>query len=121
MEKDKINKKGLIIIILVVIVVIVMIAMAIINLSKPGYALEGSYTYNGNVKFDFNGKGKGTLQENGTKYKYTYSLDGNILSIDYKSKDKDDVSYIFDLKNDILTLVNKDDSTGTQYIFRKDR
>lgn len=121
MGKDKKNKKGLIIIILLIIVVIIMLVMAIINFSKPGDALEGSYTYNENVNFDFNGKGKGTLQENGTKYKYTYSLDGNILSINYKSKDKNDVSYIFDLENDILTLINKDDNSGTQYIFRKDR
>ena len=61
------------------------------------------------------------MQENETKYKYTYSLEGNTLTIDFKDKNRNDVSYIFDLKNDVLTLVNEDDSTGTQYLLRKER
>ena len=120
MKQDKKKKISLGVLIFIVFIVALMIIFTITNLSKPGDALEGTYTYNQNVKYEFNGKGYGKLYENETKYKFTYTLDGSILTIDFKDKNKNDVSYIFDLKNDILTLVNKEDSTNTQYILRKD-
>ena len=88
---------------------------------KEDNTLNGTYSYDNNTKYVFNGKGKGSLKIQEGEYKYTYVIDGSKLSIDFKNEDLYDATYEYQLDGDTLTLIGGEGtaSVGTKYILTK--
>ena len=88
---------------------------------KEDNTLNGTYSYDKNTKYVFNGKGKGSLNIQEGEYKYTYTIDGSKLPIDFKNADLYDATYEYQIDGDTLTLVGGEGtaSVGTKYILTK--
>lgn len=88
---------------------------------KEDNTLNGTYSYDKNTKYVFNGKGKGSLNIQEGEYKYTYTVDGSKLSIDFKNEDLYDATYDYQIDGDTLTLIGGEGtaSVGTKYILTK--
>ena len=95
-------------------------ASIIIEMIKPTDALKGTFIYNENVKYEFNGKGKGALYDKQNKYNYTYSLEGNTIKLNFKDEAVKDASYTFTIQENILTLVGGEGTVGGEYILERE-
>lgn len=105
--------------IVLVIITITSIVITIIDILKPTDALKGTFVYNESVKYEFNGKGKGALYDKETEYRYTYSIEGNILNLKFKNESVRDASYTFTIENNILTLIGGEGTVGGEYILER--
>lgn len=122
MQHKKKNKQTfkIILITVLVIVMIAIITIAIINIFKPVDALKGTFLYNKDVKYEFDGKGNGAMYDNKTIYKYTYFIEENILKIDFKDEAVKDATYTFSIKDSILTLIGGEGTIGGEYILERE-
>lgn len=115
-------KKSLWISLLIIIIVIIVIVIAIVNnRNEDEYNsnLNGTFIYNANVRYEFGEDGKGAMYDNGTEYRYNYSIEENILKLDFENENVRDATYTFNIENDILTLVGGEGTIGGEYILRR--
>ena len=122
MQRKKKSKQTfkIILIILLIIIIVAIIAIATISILKPVDELQGTFRYNESVKYEFNGKGKGAMYDNETEYKYAYSVDGNILKIDFKDEVIYDATYTFNITDNTLTLIGGEGTTGGEYVLERE-
>lgn len=114
MENKKTNRKTYkIILIIILIVVIAVIGIAIITyLNRPERVLNGTYVYNEDTKYNFDGKGKGSMQFRTDEYEYTYLVDGETLKLDFVDEGNVDATYNFKIEGNTLTLIGGEGTTG---------
>lgn len=144
------NKKTLIVIsILIVVIIIVVATISIINIfnkkdesiennvvnnvsndignnvsvnsAKTNSGLEGTFSYNESVKYEFNSDGKGTMYDGDEKYEYTYTVNDQKLTIDFKEEMIFDATYTFKLDGDTLTLTGEEGTNGGEYTLKRDK
>lgn len=109
-------------------VVIAVIAVVSIFLFKPSDtknapakadALSGAWVYDQYTKYEFDGYGKGCMCLEDTHYEYSYKINGNTLSMDFKNEAVHDCSYTFSVKDNTLTIVGGEGTTGGTYTLTK--
>ena len=122
MQHKKKNRKTfkIILIILLVILIIAIATIAIINIFKPIDALNGTFVYGESVKYEFNGNGNWAMYDRDTKYPYTYSIEENILKLDFEDDFIRDASYTFSIENNLLTLIGGEGTTGGEYTLERE-
>ena len=107
------KKKIILFISICIVVVVVSICIAIFCISRSNKdnnltdELKGLWDIDGNTKYEFDGKGNGKLIVPSNKYEFTYTIEDNILSIDFKNETSTDTDYEFKIDNDKLELTNK--------------
>lgn len=82
--------------------------------------LEGTFSYDENVKYQFDGKGKGCMHSGEDEYEYTYTIEEQEIKIDFEKENIRDATYQYKLEKDILTLIGKEGTTGGQYTLKKE-
>ena len=110
------------------ILVIAVIAVILIFLFKPSDtkndpakadALSGAWVYDQYTKYEFDGYGKGCMCLSDTHYEYSYKINGNTLSMDFENEAVHDCSYTFSAKDNTLTIVGGEGTTGGTYTLVK--
>jgi len=79
------------------------IIIAIINLNKKD-ELFGLWNVDDNTKYEFDGKGNGQIIVPNATYKFTYEINDNIVSVDFKSKKSTDTKYKYKVSKQKLEL-----------------
>ncbi|MBR2406009.1 MAG: hypothetical protein IKB04_03045 [Clostridia bacterium] len=111
------------------IVVIAVIAVISIFLFKPSDtkndptkadALSGAWMYDQYTKYEFDGYGKGCMCLSDTHYEYSYKINGNTLSMDFENEAVHDCSYTFSVKDNTLTIVGGEGTSGGTYKLNKE-
>lgn len=109
-------------------VVIAVIAVISIFLFKPSDtkndptksdALSGAWVYDQYTKYEFDGYGKGCMCLENTHYEYSYKIDGDKLSMDFKNEAVHDCSYTFAVNGGQLTIVGGEGTSGGTYTLIK--
>lgn len=129
-NKSKKNSKTLkVFIILIVVIALIGISIYfIINAkhateevnSEDTSLLKGTFIYSENVKYEFNGKGKGAMYDRNSKYDYTYTIENENIMMDFKNEALRDATYTYKLEDDTLTLIGGEGTTGGKYILKKE-
>lgn len=70
--------------------------------------LKGRWTLDGVTEYEFNGKGKGTLDLPLNRYEFSYVAEEGELKIDFTDPYAEDHSYFYSLTDDELTLIDGD-------------
>ena len=96
------SKKKLIPILVVIVLIIVGIVI-FLNISKKD-KLVGLWDVDGNTKYEFNGKGKGKIIVPNSEYEFTYTIENNVVSVDFKSEKSTDTKYEFKVQKDSMEL-----------------
>lgn len=123
MERKRKNSKTFKIKLLIVFILIAMVAViSIIAINKSIQSkndLNGVFTYNEKVKYEFNGRTKGAMYDGNDRYTYTYRVEKDKLIIDFKNEAVYDATYTFKLEEDTLMLIGGEGTTGGEYILKK--
>lgn len=86
-----------------VTLIIVLIVMLISNRSDK---LKGLWKLDVITSYEFDGKGEGRLIVSGD-FVFTYTIDGDKVSIDFKNSAARDITYTFKVEGDTLTLTEE--------------
>ena len=82
--------------------------------------LTGTFHYNDSISYEFKENGKGAMYDGNSKYDYTYTIDGEKLTMDFKNEAVHDATYTFKLENDTLTLQGEEGTIGGEYTLKKE-
>ena len=83
-------------------------------------ALEGTFVYNENVKYEFQSNGKGAMYDTNIKYGYTYTIENQNIMLDFENEAIHDATYTYQLEGDTLTLIGGEGTIGGEYILKKE-
>ena len=78
--------------------------------------LKGTWALDETTVYEFDGRGHGALSLPLGSYEFSYSIEDNVLSIDFADAAASDAVYSYSVENAVLTL---DTSTGTEYRLEK--
>lgn len=95
----------------ILILLIVLLAQS----CSGGDGLQGTWDYDGNTVYQFDGKGRGALRLPLTSYDFSYEIRGDQLHIDFSDEAVHDGSYAFTVNGDTLTLIGGEDTIGGSY------
>ena len=96
----------------VLAVVFVLSAAMIARGALKGDSLKGTWTLDESTVYVFDGKGGGTLRLPLGSYAFTYTVEDNVVTLDFADDALTDASYSFQRDGKTLTL---DTNTGTVY------
>lgn len=82
--------------------------------------LQGTFYYNEDVKYEFDGKGNGAMYDKDATYKYSYIVQEKELSLDFENEMVHDATYTFTVEDDTLTLIGGSGTTGGKYTLKKE-
>lgn len=100
-------------------VVVMFIAVMLIVKSRGGDMLKGTWDFDGVTVYQFDGKGKGSLNLPGNTYPFTYGIKDKEVSIDFESDAARDVTYTFSVNKEKLILVSIEENREKNYELMK--
>lgn len=104
------KKKKVIRILIILFIVVLLMDLAFFLFNKTD-KLKGNWDIDGYTEYVFDGKGNGKLVVPLTEYEFKYTVEKDVLSIDFKNEQSVDAEYKFSIKDDTLEIENvKDDS-----------
>jgi len=101
--------------------IVLILALIIISLSKndagpQAKELKGTWIYNENTSYSFNGRGKGSLDMIDVSLRFTYYAENGIITIDFEDVTVQDCQYLYRIDNDdVMTLTGGEGTTGGEY------
>lgn len=78
--------------------------------------LNGTFIYNEDINYVFNGINKGSMNHKEEKFIFTYVVNENELKIDFEDELVHDATYTFELNDSQLRLIGGEGTTGGEYI-----
>lgn len=87
--------------------------------NKTADTLNGVWVYDQYTKYEFDGFGEGCMCLEDTHYEYSYIIDKNTISIDFKNESVHDCEYTFEITDNTLMLVGGKGTTGGTYKLNK--
>lgn len=120
-KKQKKRRNILIASFAVIAIVIIAVSLFAWNLSvgEKDNALIGTWVYDEHTNYEFNSDNTGCMSIENNKFDYTYVIDKNTLKIDFKSESIHDAAYTFEIKDEQLTLIGGEGTTGGIYVLNK--
>ena len=115
MMKKKTKRKLLFLIIIIIIVVAVLFLYP--KKQDTNNKLLGIWTTDGVTKYKFNDDYTGELILPINKYKFTYELEDDKLSIDFENEKSEDSKYTYYFETDKLVL----EGDNGKFIFKKNK
>ena len=100
---------------LIFIIIIIGIAVLINNINKPKQII-GKWKLDDVTQYRFDKDKTGKLILPSTEYEFTYKIDSNRLSIDFKNDSIKDSNYKYEIKDNTLNLSGTDGTTGEYYL-----
>lgn len=79
----------------------------------------GSWAYEDGTIYEFNNDMTGGLYAGDYKYTYTFSLNGNYISIDYDNEEVHDAKYTFEIVDGRLKLIGGEGTAGGSYLLER--
>lgn len=106
LREKKRRKRKRIITSFVVVILIILVALGIKLAFDRFYRdeLEGTWTPDESTYYQFDGKGRGALIVQPSRYRFSYTYKDGRLSIDFDSEKATDADYMVTLEGDELTL-----------------
>ena len=98
---------------LAVLAVVFLVSLVMILRGLPTEdKLKGAWTLDESTAYEFDGKGRGTLRLPLGSYAFSYTVEYNVVTLDFEDEDVTNASYSFLRDGTSLTL---DTNTGTVY------
>lgn len=135
-SKSKTHEKIKIIIPLIVVLIVGTIIAIVYIINNSGYrdsqgnkievneeeakVLNGTYVYNENTKYTFDGIKEGTLYCPDGEFKYIYVIQDSKLKLYFEDDDMRDATYLFNLADNKLTLIGGAGTTGGTFVLNKE-
>ena len=117
----KYSKKYIIIMIIIIVIIICIFVLGISTQNRNKNKTDeiiGTWTTDEVTVYEFDGKGNGKLILPSSQYNFTYTLNENIIHIDFESEKATDSDYIYSLDEGKLILNGTNTTAGT-YTFTK--
>lgn len=99
--------------------IITVAALLFFKLCFNKYSLSGRWDLDGVRYYSFNGDGNGLLELPENSYAFTYSINGDVLSIDFENENIRDFTYDFKVNGKKLTLVGGEGDKKISYDLSK--
>ena len=99
--------------------IITVAALLFFKLCFNKYSLSGRWDLDGVRYYSFNGDGNGLLELPENSYAFTYSINGDVLSIDFENENIRDFTYNFKANGKKLTLVGGEGDKKISYDLSK--
>ena len=81
---------------------------------RPDDVIGGVYSIDDYTQYVFNEDGKGALRLGGTdRLIYTYTVKGDLLTLNYEDEDRDPITYRYRFENGNLVITAQTDAGGT--------
>ena len=77
--------------------------------------LTGTWDYDSNTTYQFDGKGSGAMILTSATYDFSYQVKGNQLFIDFSNEAARDCTYTFSVNDNTLTLTGGEGTIGGTY------
>ncbi len=90
---------------MVALVALVLIIVLLVKSYSETDVLTGSWNYDGNTIYQFDGKGNGAMVLLSAIYDFTYTIDGDQIHIDFKNETVHDGTYTFTVTGNKLIIV----------------
>ena len=94
------------------VLLILLVAIVVVLTGDP---LIGRWNMDEVTSYEFFRNGKGTMILPAAQYVFTYSIDGDMLNIDFEYEGAKDAQYIFTVDGDVLTLDGGNSNTQGIY------
>ena len=108
---------------LVVVLAVLLVAALLIGLkgcsSQP--SIEGRWDLDGATVYEFRGEGKGALVLTTMTFDFNYTIENNVVSIDFIDDRATDAKYEFAIEDDLLMLTGGPGDAKTQHILKRDK
>lgn len=117
-EKKR-RQRRMIVIIAIFVVVLSLVTLLIVKSCNKADELKGTWDFDGVTVYQFDGKGNGSLNLPSNHYEFTYEINENEVSIDFKNDNANDVAYTFSLEKDKLTLIYSEDKATATYEMKR--
>ena len=106
-RKTKKSVKILLLIVLVIIVIAICCKFSFRGKESVKDTLIGKWTTDGNTVYQFDEDNTGALIVPLSNYEFSYKINGDKLSIDFKNEKSEDSTYTYSLKDGKLILKGK--------------
>ena len=93
--------------------------LLIVRLCSDKNSLRGRWDLDGVTYYSFDGEGRGALELPENSYVFTYSINGDSLSIDFENENLRDFTYDFKVAGNKLTLVGGEGNEKITYDLSK--
>ena len=103
------------------VLIIVAVILIVKGCSGPSGSLEGRWDLDGATVYEFKADGKGALILTTMTFEFTYTVDGNNVSIDFADDRASDAKYEFVIDNDLLMLTGGPADSHGQHILKRDK
>lgn len=104
----------------VALVAFVLIIVLLVKSCLGSDVLTGSWNYDGNTIYQFDGKGNGAMVLPSAIYDFTYNIDGDQIHIDFKNETVHDGTYTFTVTGNKLIIVGGEGTIGGTYELTKE-
>ena len=120
MRRKRIQRQRRILFTSILILVITLIIILCFVIFKPKTnknfgELNGVWKYDEYTQYEFNKNGEGCMCLDEVRYKYTYSISGDKLTLDFADDAVHDCTYSYAVNENKLTLVGEDGTVGGTY------
>lgn len=124
MRRKRIQRRRRILFTSILILVITLIIILCFVIFKPKSnnnlsALNGVWKYDEYTQYEFNENGEGCMCLDEVHYKYTYSISGDKLTLDFADDAVHDCEYKFSVEGSQLTIIGGEGTTGGTYKLSK--
>lgn len=125
MENKRNRKTNKIIIIFIIVLVITIGIVIIMNMKNEikneNGLLNGTFIYDEDIKYIFDGKGMGKMLLQTEEYEFVYNIVQNELNLDFTDENIHDANYTFEVQEHQLKLIGGEGTTGGEYTLNKEK
>ena len=101
----------------VLLAILIGVALGIARCSKP--SIIGRWDLDGTTVYEFEKGGKGALILLTKKYEFTYSIDDDLLRINFLDDAALDADYVFEVEQGMLFLTGGPGDAKTEFVLKK--
>ena len=107
---------------LAVALVVVIAAVLLIGMKGCGAepSIEGRWNLDGATVYEFYGEGKGALVLTTMTFEFNYTIEKDVVSIDFIDERATDAKYEYAIENDLLMLTGGPGDAKSQHILKRE-
>lgn len=114
-RRRKLNPR-FVVLMAVLLALLIVIAVGIRSCTKP--TIQGLWDLDGTTSYEFGKGGNGALILIHTKYEFHYTVNGDLLTIDFVDEAALDAKYTFQIEKDMLFLTGGPGDARNEFVLR---